>query len=102
MYEATGAVALDMESYAVARIARDADIPFLAVRAIADPASRTVPEAAMRALGPDGRIHPLKALRALLASPAEIGDFALLARDCRAAFDALRRVALLCPGFGLV
>ncbi len=102
LYEATGAVALDMESYAVARIARDADIPFLAVRAIADPASRTVPEAAMRALGPDGRIHPLKALRALLASPAEIGDFALLARDGRAAYAALRRVALLGPGFGLV
>ena len=102
LYEATGAVALDMESYFVAQIARDADIPFLAVRAIADPASRTVPEAAMRALGPDGRTHPLKALRALLASPAEIWEFALVARDGRAAFAALRRVALLVPGFGLI
>ncbi len=102
LYEATGAVAIDMESCAVARIARDADIPFLAVRAIADPASRTVPEAAIRVLGPDGRTHPLKALRALLTNPAEIWDFALLARDGRAAFAALRRVALLGPGFGLV
>ncbi len=56
----------------------------------------------MRALGPDGRTHPLKALGALLANPAEAWDFALLARDGRAAFAALRRVALLGPGFGLV
>ncbi len=101
-YEATGAVALDMESCAIARIAHDAEVPFLAVRAIADPASRTVPEAAIRALGPDGQTYPLKALRALLARPSEIWEFALLARDGRAAFAALRRVALLGPGFGLV
>ncbi len=52
LFEATGAVAIDMESCAVAQIAQDAGVPFLAVRAIADPASRTVPEAAMRTLGP--------------------------------------------------
>ncbi len=102
LFEATGAVALDLESFAVARIADDADIPFLAVRAIADPAWRAVPEAALLALGPDGRTHPLKALRALLARPAEVWDFALLARDGRAAFAALRRVALLGPRFGLI
>ena len=102
LYDATGAMALDMESHAVARIAHDAGIPFLAIRAIADPAPRTVPEAAMRALGPDGRTHPLKALRALLASPADIWEFALLARDGRAAFAALRRVASLGPHFGFV
>ncbi len=38
LFETTGAVAVDLESFAVARIARDAAIPFLAVRAIADPA----------------------------------------------------------------
>lgn len=102
LYRATGAMALDMESCAVARIAHDADIPFLVIRAIADPASRTIPEAAMRAMGPDGQTHPLKALRALLESPSEIWNFALLARDGRAAFAALRRVALLGPDFGFV
>ncbi len=100
LHEATGAVALDMESFAVAGVARDAGIPFLAVRAIADPAWRAVPEAAMRALGPDGRIHALKALGGLLARPAEAWDFALVARDGWAAFAALRRVALLGSGFG--
>ncbi len=102
LFAATGAVALDLESFAVARIAGAADIPFLAVRAIADPAWRAVPEAALLALGADGRTHPLKALRALLARPAEVWDFALLARDGRAAFAALRRVALLGPRFGLI
>ncbi len=97
LFEATGAVAVDMESFAVARVARDAGIPFLAVRAIADPASRTVPEAALRALGPDGRTHPLRALGGLVARPWEAWEFVLLARDGRAAFAALRRVALSGP-----
>ncbi len=102
LFEATGAVAVDMESFAVARVAREAGIPFLAIRAIADPAWRTVPEAAMRALGPDGRTHPLRALGGLFARPWEAREFALLARDGRAAFAALRRVALSGPGIGWV
>ena len=102
LFATTGAVALDMESFGVARIAHEANLDFLAVRAIADPASRTVPAAAIRAMGPDGRTHPLKALLALLANPSEIGDFVKLARDGQAAFAALRRVASLGSGFGLV
>ncbi len=99
LFEATGAIAVDMESFAVACAAHDAKVPFLAIRAIADPAWRAVPEAAIRALGPDGRTHPLRALGGLLARPWEAWEFAALARDSRAAFAALRRVAV--PGTGL-
>ncbi len=56
----------------------------------------------MRALRPDGRIHPLGALGGLFARPSETWDFARLACDGGAAFAALRRVALLGPSFGLV
>jgi len=102
LFGTAGAVALDMESFGVAQIAHEASVGFLAIRAIADPASRTIPEAATRAMGPDGRTRPLKALFALLANPSEIGDFVKLARDSQAAFAALRRIASLGSGFGLV
>ena len=102
LFRASGAVAVDMESFAIARIAHDAGIPFLGVRAIADPAARAVPEAALRALDAEGRIRPFGAVRGLLASPSEIWAFARVALDGRAAFAALRRVASLGPAFGLV
>ena len=102
LFRASGAVAVDMESFAIARIAHGAGIPFLGVRAIADPAARAVPEAALRALDAEGRIRPLGAVRGLLASPSEIWAFARVALDGRAAFAALRRVASLGLAFGLV
>ena len=40
LYEASSAVAVDMESYAVAGVAAGAGVPFVAARAIADPAGR--------------------------------------------------------------
>jgi adenosylhomocysteine nucleosidase len=97
-----GAIALDMESAGVAAVARGAGLPFLAVRAIADAASRRVPTAAVRAMDSDGRVRPAAAIGTLIAHPGEIGDFLKLARDGRAALRALRRVALLVPGFGIV
>lgn len=102
LFETTNAAAVDMESFVVARVAHKTGIPFLALRAIADPASRAVPEAALRALSTDGRILPFAALAVLVMSPADLVTLALLARDGRTAFAALRRVALLVPGFGLV
>ncbi len=102
LFEATNAAAVDMESFVVARVAHDAGIPFLGVRAIADAASRGVPEAWLRALGADGRIVPLLALVTLMMDLGSLAELVLVARDGRAAFAALRRVALLGPGFGLV
>ena len=86
----TGAVAVDMESHRVAALARQRAIPFLAVRAIADPAWRRLPAAALA--GIDGRRLPV--LAALLARPHEAAGVIALARDYRAALGALGRVAL--------
>ena len=82
--ESTGAAALDMESHAVARAA--AGLPVVAIRAIADPAGRDLPDSALAMLHGRGRAGA-GLLRRLRDAPA----LAMLALDYRRALDALRR-----------
>ncbi len=93
LFAATGAVAVDMESHAVARVALKAGLPFLALRAIADPAHRAVPVSAMGGLSPDGHTRALAVMGNLLLRPWELPDVVRLARDMRKGMLALRRVA---------
>ena len=103
MFHATGAVAVDMESLAVALAAQENGIPFCAVRAIADPAQREFPGWVPGAVSSEGKIRPLAVLSALIGRSGPKGNLALLARDSRAAKATLGRVALVgAPGFGLV
>lgn len=93
--EASKAVAVDMESYAVARIAARAQVPFLALRALADPWNRTIPPAAQKGMGPRGNIRPIAVLLALTKSPKAVQPLAELARDQQQAMRALGRAARL-------
>ena len=103
LFASSGGGAVDMESHAVARAAVEAGVPFVAIRAIADPAWRGVPGWITSACAPDGRVRPIAVAARLMVRPCEIGNVLMLARDTRAATATLRRVALLvAPGFGLV
>jgi adenosylhomocysteine nucleosidase len=93
--QATDAVCCDMESHAVAAVAAESGVPFIAVRAIADPATRALPRAALAASGPDGELRPGALIAALVARPGEIGDMIGLALASRRALGSLRRVAAL-------
>ena len=95
LFQATFAAALDSESHAIALVAQAAGLPFLAVRAVADPAEQSRPSAACRA----GRGDAYAAsLLASLGRPWELPVAWRFARSGRAALATLRQVAALGPG----
>jgi len=90
LFEATGADAIDLESGAVARVAAARGVPFAVLRAVADPAERNLPPAALVALDRSGRIGFLRVLASVFGNPAQIPGLLALARDAAAARRALK------------
>lgn len=88
-----GAAAVDMESRGVAEAARDANLPFVAVRAVADPAGRSLPHAALAGINAHGRMRPLRVLAGLLARPGELFQLLALAGEARRGYAALTAAA---------
>lgn len=91
LHARTGAVAVDLESAVVALAAAEAGLPFLVLRAIADPAERGLPAAARIRLKPDGAPDLGKILASLLVGPGQIGALIRLADDTRRALRTLSR-----------
>jgi adenosylhomocysteine nucleosidase len=89
LFAATGALAVDLESGAVARVAARHGLPFAVLRAVCDPADRSLPPAALAALGSDGAVGVLRVLRALGARPGQLPALMALARDAATARRAL-------------
>lgn len=100
LHEMTGAVAVDMESHLVARLAAAHGLAFAAVRVIIDPADRVVPPAAMLAMGPSGAADVTSMMRELLIRPWQVSALLRIAADAYAARAALIRLRrALGPGF---
>lgn len=85
-----GTLAVDLESQHAAQAAQAASKPFLVLRAIADPAGRGLPAAALVGLHPSGRAAPGRVLASVLRQPGQIPDLVATARDTRRALLALR------------
>lgn len=97
---ATGGIAADMESAAIARVAHAGNVPFLAVRAIADPAAMDFPSAVSLALNPRGDVRMTALLGQLARHPRQIGELIVLGRAFGAAMRTLTRVRRAAgPGF---
>ncbi len=95
LFERTGAVAVDMESGAVAKVAQQADVPFMAVRAVADPAHAAIPQSPLRAVDEFGELSLLAFFTGLIRHPAELFDTIRLGRNFHAAHATLSTVAHL-------
>ncbi|MGE5504698.1 MAG: nucleoside phosphorylase [Actinomycetota bacterium] len=88
-----GALAVDMESGAVARVCQEAGKPFAVLRAVADPYDRGLPVAALSGLDGDGNPRPFKVMAELLRRPSDLPGLIRVALDSRAALLALGAAA---------
>ena len=95
LFQQTGAIGVDMESAAVAAVAQEARVPFMAVRVVADSADITLPRSALNAYDEFGRLNFLKLIRGVAERPEELLPLIRLGRDYRAAQRTLALVARL-------
>lgn len=91
--DATGAIALDMESVAIARVAQAHGLPFLSIRAIADLLNMDLPKAVSHAFSDKGEIILSKLLLYLLRHPTELPSLLRLGLHFHAAKKTLKLVA---------
>jgi adenosylhomocysteine nucleosidase len=87
----SGAVAVDLESHLVADAAAAAGLPFAVLRAVADPAERALPPAALIGLDAAGRPALGRILLSLARHPGQLPALVRLAGDTRRALATLRR-----------
>lgn len=89
LYQQYSAAAIDLESGAVAEIAAQNALPFAVLRAVTDPAERTLPPAALVALKDDGSLDIVSLLRSILRQPSQISGLLKVGQDAKAARRAL-------------
>lgn len=87
----TGALAVDTESHMVARAAASHGLPMAAIRVVADPAHRALPELALAAVRADGTTDVLAVLRSVMRRPHQLPALLRTALDARAARATLLR-----------
>lgn len=91
------AVAVDMESHAVAAVAAELGLPFLVVRTCSDAAERAFPFAALEAMSPDGSFRAGPVLRTVARKPWVVPGLIRLGLETRRALATLKRVAAAEP-----
>jgi adenosylhomocysteine nucleosidase len=92
-FRETGAVAVDMESLAVAEVAATHQLPFIAVRVIVDSAADALPRAVTAAADSEGHLQIWRLMGALARTPADLAPLIRLARRYRVANRSLAAVA---------
>lgn len=87
----SNALAVDMESGAVARVAVENGLPFFALRVICDHVETEIPQELLSGLGVDGKAKPLSILGQLLRRPGLLRVLLGMNRDFRSALSGLSK-----------
>jgi adenosylhomocysteine nucleosidase len=93
LHTATGALAVDMESIAIAKVALSNALPFIAIRAIVDPANMDLPKAIAYAANDEGDIQLMRLLAFIARHPSELSGLVRLGFAFNAAQSTLKRIA---------
>jgi len=91
LFEATGALAVDMESHIAARVAQRHGLPFAVARVISDGVDRALPRAAQAGMRPDGGMDVLAVLKSLAGDPRQLPALIRTGLEAETAFRALLR-----------
>lgn len=94
-HQASGAVAVDMESHVAGAVAARRGLPFGVARVVSDAADRTLPKAARAGMAADGSMDVWAVVRGLAADPRQLPDLIRLGREAEAAFKALEQFPVL-------
>jgi len=92
LFKRYGCAAVDMESASAALVAKESGIPFLAVRAILDTQSESIPASLSKLVDNSGQPLPGKAALNFLLQPSLIGQAIRLSRGSRLAANSLARI----------
>lgn len=93
LLQSTGAVAVDLESHAVAEVAWTAGLPFLGVRSIVDGRDHVVPRWTLAVMAGDGTLNRSLLTRHLIRRPGDVVPLCRLGIAFGSARARLRRVA---------
>jgi len=94
----TGAVAVDMESFAIAQVAADQGVKFAVARVVVDTAADSLPGVVLQATDVRGEVDYRRLASGLLRRPPELLALLRLAQRYRVAMRSLR--ALAAAGLG--
>jgi len=87
----SGAVAVDMETAAIAEAARQMGIPYVSIRVVLDTVSERLPDPNHRSADPEGGRWPGRLLKAAVSHPVAVMDLARLAMRLRTVSAPLAR-----------
>ena len=94
LHQQTGALAVDMESIAVAKVAQHYNHPFLVIRSIVDPVHLNLPLAISRSVNSQGDVVMGLLLLYILRNPFEVPALIKLGRHFSAARKTLKIIAI--------
>ena len=97
LFEKSRALAVDMESAAIAKVAHKHKLIFLAVRAIVDTSNRRIPHSILNSLDTGGQVRRLSLIRQVMLHPLDWITLVQLGHQFSAAKKTLKKVATISP-----
>jgi adenosylhomocysteine nucleosidase len=94
LLRSTDALAVDMESAAIAETAKKNNLDFIAIRTIADQAHTCIPEAVLKHTDNLGNPELLKFVLSCILKPGQIRDIVILAKNYNSALKTLSNIAV--------
>ena len=89
LYETSRAIAVDVESFAVMKIAKAHNVKGAIIRAVLDPASQSLPATALKGVDAEGKTRIMPIITGLLSRPQDLPELIRLGGQNKLACAAL-------------